>query len=98
MSVDGTWNITLQTPMGVQTSTVELLSDGSALSGTQSGTHEIGPIYDGSVDGDTATWKVDITRPMSLTATFTATVVGDTISGHAKAGIFPKSTFTGTRA
>ena len=53
MSADGTWNITVQTPMGAQDSTVELVSDGSALTGTQSGNGESGPIYDGSVDGDT---------------------------------------------
>ena len=28
MSADGTWNITVQTPMGAQTSTVELVTDG----------------------------------------------------------------------
>jgi hypothetical protein len=98
MSVDGTWNITLQTPMGPQASTIELVSDGASLTGTQSGNSESGPIYDGSVEGETATWKVDITRPMSLTITFTATVDGDSISGTAKAGLFPKSTFTGSRA
>jgi hypothetical protein len=98
MSADGTWQITLHTPMGVQASTVELVTDGSKLSGTQSGNGETGPIYDGSVDGDTATWKVDITRPMKLSVTFTATVDGDSISGTAKAGMFPKSTFAGSRA
>jgi hypothetical protein len=98
MSVDGTWQITLQTPMGAQASTIELVSDGSTLTGTQSGNGESGPIFDGSVDGDTATWKVSITRPMSLTVTFTATVDGDSISGTAKAGLFPKSPFSGTRA
>ncbi len=98
MSVDGTWKITLQTPMGEQTSTIELVSDGTALSGTQSGTHESGAIYDGSVDGDTATWKVDITRPMPLSVTFRATVDGDSISGTAKAGFFPASKFSGARA
>jgi len=98
MSVDGTWNITLQTPMGAQSSTVELASDGSTLTGTQSGNAETGAIYDGSVDGDTATWKVDITKPMRLSVTFTATIDGDSISGTAKAGMFPKSTFVGARA
>ncbi|MGD1049694.1 MAG: hypothetical protein ABR947_01325 [Solirubrobacteraceae bacterium] len=98
MSVDGKWNITLNTPMGQQTSTIELISDGSGLTGTQSGNNESGPIYDGSVEGDTATWKVNITRPMPLTVTFNATVEGDSISGTAKAGMFPKSTFVGTRA
>jgi hypothetical protein len=98
MSADGTWNITLQTPMGAQSSTVELVTDGNALSGTQSGNGESGPIYDGRIEGDTATWKVSITRPMSLTVTFTAKVDGDSISGTAKAGMFPKSTFSGSRA
>ncbi len=98
MSADGTWNITLQTPMGAQSSTVELVTDGNALSGTQSGNGESGPIQDGHIDGDTATWKVSITRPMSLTVTFTAKIDGDSISGTAKAGMFPKSTFSGSRA
>jgi hypothetical protein len=91
MSVDGTWKITVQSPMGPQASTVELVSDGSALTGTQSGGEGATAIYDGSVDGD-------ITKPMKLTVTFTATVEGDSISGTAKAGMFPKSTFAGARA
>jgi hypothetical protein len=98
MSVDGTWQITVQTPMGPQASTIELVSDGNALTGTQSGNEGTTAIHDGSVNGDTATWKVDITKPMSLTVTFTATVEGDSISGTAKAGMFPKSTFAGARA
>ena len=99
MSADGTWNITVQTPMGAQTSTVELASDGASLTGTQSGNGESGPIYDGSLDGDVATWKVDITRPLSMTVTFTATPCnGDSISGTAAAGMFPPSPFTGSRA
>jgi hypothetical protein len=98
MSVDGTWNITVQTPMGNQTSTVELHSDGASLTGTQSGNGESGPIYDGSADGDTASWKVDITKPLALTVEFSATVSGDTIKGTADADLFPPSPFTGSRA
>jgi len=98
MSADGTWKITVQTPMGNQSSTLELQSDGALLTGTQSGNGESGAIYDGAVDGDTATWKVDITRPLALTVTFNATVSGDKISGTAEAGMFPPSPFSGTRA
>jgi hypothetical protein len=97
MSVDGTWQIILKTPMGEQSSTIELVSDGTALSGTQSGNGESGPIYDGSAEGDTATWKVDITKPMALTVAFTATVDGDSISGSAKAGMLMRASFTGSR-
>jgi hypothetical protein len=98
MSADGTWNITVQTLMGAQTSTVELLTDGTTLSGTQSGNGESGAIYDGAIDGNAASWKVDITRPLALTVEFTATVDGDSISGTARAGSFPPAPFTGSRA
>src|SRR5579871_5479067 len=98
MSAEGTWKITVETPMGDQSSVVELHSDGGTLTGTQSGGGESGPIYDGTVDGDTATWKVDITTPLALTVTFTATVDGDSISGTAAAGMFPPSPFRGSRA
>jgi hypothetical protein len=98
MSADGTWNITVQTPMGAQSSTVELVTAGTSLTGTQSGNGESGQIYDGAVDGDVASWKVDITRPLALTVSFTATVEGDSISGTARAGVFPPSPFSGSRA
>jgi hypothetical protein len=54
--------------------------------------------HDGSLDGDRATWKVDITRPLALTVTFEATISGDSISGTAEAGMFPPSPFRGSRA
>lgn len=98
MSADGTWKITVQTPMGAQSSTVELSTDGGELTGTQSGNGESGAIYDGGIDGDSVTWKVDITRPMALTVTFSATIDGDAISGTAKAGAFGSSPFSGSRA
>jgi len=98
MSADGSWNITLQTPMGAQTSTIELVTDGNSLTGTQSGNGETSPIYEGRIEGDTATWKVNITRPMALSVSFSAKIDGDSISGTAKAGIFPKSSFSGSRA
>ena len=97
MSVDGTWEVTVQTPMGAQTGTVTLTSDGWLLTGTQSGNGETGDIYDGSVDGETATWKIDVKTPFPLSIEFTGTVDGDSISGHAKAGAFPPAPFTGSR-
>jgi hypothetical protein len=97
MSADGTWNITVQTPMGAQSSTVELSSDGASLTGTQSGNGESGAIYEGAVDGDSVSWKIDITRPMRLTVAFKATIDGDSISGSASAGPFPASPFSGSR-
>ena len=34
MAVEGTWNLTLQTPMGVLPATVQLAASGATLSGT----------------------------------------------------------------
>ncbi len=98
MSIDGSWDITVQTPMGAQSSRLELKADGSALTGTQAGNGQQLDIYDGSVDGDNATWKVDITQPFPLTVTFSATVDGQSISGTAQAGTFPPAPFSGTAA
>ena len=97
MSIDGTWEITIDTPMGKQATTLELATDGSTLTGTAASADETAEIYDGSVDGDSATWKTDITSPIALKVTFTAQVDGDSISGKAAAGAFPPAPFAGSR-
>jgi hypothetical protein len=98
MSISGTWNLTIDTPMGKQESVVQLNEADGALTGTATGAGETVEIFDGSVDGNTATWKVKITKPLSLTVTLTATFTDDELSGKAKAGMFPASNVTGVRA
>lgn len=98
MSVDGTWNITLNSPMGAQQGTLELKSEGSTLTGTMSGPQGALALEEGTVDGNNATWKVNITQPMAITIEASATVDGDNITGEAKLGAFGSASFTGTRA
>lgn len=98
MSVDGSWELVIDTPMGKQAATLELSTDGGAVTGTQAADGKETAIYEGSVDGDAVSWKVDITSPMSLTVTFTGTVAGDEMTGKAKAGFLPAASFTGKRA
>jgi alkanesulfonate monooxygenase SsuD/methylene tetrahydromethanopterin reductase-like flavin-dependent oxidoreductase (luciferase family) len=98
VSIDGSWDITVQTPMGAQTSKLEVSAAGATLTGTQSGNGEQTDIYEGSVDGDGATWKIDVKQPFPMTITFNATVDGERISGTAQAGAFPPAPFTGTAA
>jgi hypothetical protein len=97
VSADGTWEITVKSPLGAQASTVVLATDGATLTGEQTGQGETGPIYDGVVDGDSVSWWVNVTKPMPLKIEFTATIDGDTISGKAKAGGFPAMSFSGSR-
>ena len=98
MSADGTWKTTMNTPMGVQNGTMELTTDGASLSGKLNGpTGEI-DLEEGTVDGDSLTWKASITSPMAMTLEFSATIDGDEMSGDVKLGAFGNATFTGTRA
>jgi len=98
MSADGTWQITVNTPMGAQATTLSLRTEGATLSGEQSADESTTSIYDGSIEGDEVRWKVDVTKPMALTVSFRGKIDGDTISGKAKAGMFPAMAFEGSRA
>ncbi len=97
MSIDGTWNIVMKTPIGEQKSTITLKSAGAALTGKMLGNGSETAIRDGSVDGNKASWKADITTPMAMTLEFSATVEGDAISGSTKLGMFGNAPFTGSR-
>lgn len=99
MAVDGTWKLTVNTPMGSQESTLVVTSSGSTLTGTQNaGSGEGRPIDEGTVNGNTISWKSSISRPMPMTLEFSGVITGDTINGEVKLGMFGTQTFTGTRA
>jgi hypothetical protein len=87
----------MNTPMGQQKATITLATDGDALTGTMEGQQGTLELKDGAVDGDTVSWKADITNPMPITLEFSATVDGDSLSGDVKLGSFGNASFTGTR-
>ena len=98
MSANGTWNTTINTPMGAQNGTLELNVDGSDLSGKMSSPQGEMAIEHGAIDGDSLSWKAAITAPMPMTLEFSATVDGDAITGTVKLGAFGEAEFSGTRA
>ncbi len=98
MAIDGTWNVRMDTPMGERTSTLEAQAQGATLTGTQSAEGNSGPIFDGSITGNSVTWKISITSPMPMTLEYNGTLEGDTISGQMKAGGFGSWPFSATRA
>jgi hypothetical protein len=99
MAVDGTWKLTVNTPMGAQESTLVLDTSGSAPSATQSaGSSEGRPVDDLTVNGNNVSWKSTITRPMSLTLEFNGDVDGDSMSGKVKLGMFGTQSFSGVRS
>ena len=100
MSIDGTWNLTFDTPIGTQETTLEAKAVGGALTGTQTGRDgaQAQAIQDGAVNGDEASWSLAITSPMPMTLEFKGTVDGDAMSGSVKLGMFGEAKFTGVRA
>ena len=97
MSADGSWNCTINSPMGAQEATLTLVTEGGSLSGTMAGAQGTQEFSGGSVDGDKLEWEVQMTSPMPMTLEISAMVDGDSISGDVKLGAFGNATFEGTR-
>jgi hypothetical protein len=98
MAVDGSWSITMNTPMGAQQATLVLASDGDTLNGNMQSPMGGIELSDGKIDGDNLTWKASMTSPMPMTLDFKAKVDGDEISGEVALGSFGNATFAGTRS
>ncbi|WP_420309334.1 hypothetical protein ACOB87_01180 [Streptomyces sp. YS-B37] len=97
MSVVGTWDLSVFTPIGKIKVVIELHEREGVLTGVARGAGEEVPLADISLDGDRLTWKQAVTKPMRLNLTFDVTVDGDTLRGTSKAGRLPSSKVTGER-
>jgi len=98
MSVTGTWNLRMETPLGERTSELKVTSSGGQLSGTQAAEGASTEIFEGTEVADTVSWKVSITNPMPLTLAFKGTLAGDKITGEVDSGAFGAWPFEGKRA
>lgn len=99
MSVAGTWNVVTETPVGKQTTEVELSEDGSGLAGVARDRWHAEDLVlkDVRYDGGTLSWAMTMTKPIRLDLRYEVTVDGDSLSGQAKAGRLLRSKVTGTR-
>ncbi len=97
MAVDGTWNITVNSPMGAQKSTLNLKTSGSTLTGSAAGAQGSQEITNGKAEGNSVSWNLAITTPMPMTLEFTGAIDGDKIAGNVKAGAFGSFPFSGAR-
>ncbi len=98
MSADGTWKLSMQTPIGERKSTLALQTAGGGLTGKLTGEEgNATDVYEGKLDGNSVSWKADITSPMPLTLAFTGTVDGDKISGTVSAGAIGSWPFSGIK-
>jgi len=99
MTVAGTYNVTVKTPMGDQAGTFTVALDGGNFTGKLS-SPMMGEMatQDGKVAGNTLTWKMDMKVPMPMTLDCEATIDGDALTGKVVAGAFGAMALSGTRA
>ena len=99
MSVAGTYDVVIKTPMGDQKGKLTVNADGDSFTGSiTSDMMGSMDVADGKVSGNTISWKMDMKVPMPMTLECEATVDGDTITGSVKAGAFGSMQLSGTRA
>ncbi|MFJ7589374.1 hypothetical protein ACIQZO_18740 [Streptomyces sp. NPDC097617] len=98
MTVEGTWNLVLATPIGRQQAVLRLFTGDGELRGVATGDAEEVPLTGLERHGDRLTWRQSITKPLRLHLVFDVTVTQDELTGTARAGRLPASKVTGHRA
>ena len=87
MGADGTWTMTMKTPMGEQEGTLDLKTDGSTLTGTMSSPQGSMDLENGTVDGD----QLDVgfpNRPFGEVPVEQADRQGERLAVQPQLGIF----------
>ena len=91
------WRMTLQTPVGPQEMTAQLVRQGNKLTGRIDSPMGSEAIKDGKIAGDVMTWTMEAKKPAAIKLNFEAVVTGDELAGTAKLGMFGKAKLTGRR-
>ncbi|MFT4128413.1 MAG: hypothetical protein QM662_19560 [Gordonia sp. (in: high G+C Gram-positive bacteria)] len=100
-TITGTWQLRMKTPIGTIDADYRFVETPGGITGTATGAGEETTLVDitcvPTPDGERVTWRQSITKPMRLNLAYDVTVVGDTLSGHSRAGRLPRSAVTGRR-
>jgi hypothetical protein len=89
MSLSGSWTLSMQTPMGLQTFMFIAKVEGTSLTGTiANGTDEPIEITDGVIEGSAASWKLTVKKPMPMTGIFPGREVFGCAADGALAAVF----------
>ena len=99
MSVAGTYQTVVKSPMGDQSGTFTVVpgDDGTTFTGTMAGGMGQMEVENGKIDGNTLTWEMNMTVPMPMKLEGEATVDGDQLTGKVNAGAFGAMPLTGQR-
>jgi hypothetical protein len=94
----GTWDVTIDTPIGKLAVVFDITEENGAIRGTARSDAEEVEFLDPVAEGNRLTWTQNVTTPMKLTLKFEVDVDGDAMTGTSKAGFFPASKVYGSRS
>jgi hypothetical protein len=97
MVLEGTWDVTIKTPIGSLAVVYEFMESVGALVGSAILKEETTLLQDLAIDGARVKWRQSVTKPMRLNLDFDVLVAGDRMTGHSRAGRLPRSSVTGVR-
>jgi hypothetical protein len=94
MSIVGTWDTTVKSPVGDQAIVFEFSDEHTGVAQHAMGSF---PLENVQTNGDTSMFEAAITSPMKLSLSCSVTVDGDNLTGSASAGAFGTFAITGHR-
>lgn len=99
MSINGTWNVKLQTPMGENLATLKLANSDGSLSGSVDAAGQGSADISGTLDGESIQFKGTLESQMGpIELDFSGTVDGDEMTGKVELGTFGSGSWTATKA
>lgn len=98
MTINGKYNVTIDTPMGAQSGVVTFKTEGNVLHGEAQMAGSNGT-FTGTVDGENAKWASTVPSPMggNITLTFNVKVTATDLSGIVELGPFGSAAVTGKK-
>lgn len=97
MSLGGTYECSTKTPMGHQKGTLTIVPEGDTFTGQITGDLGTMELRNGTISGNTLSWKMKMTSPMPIDLDCKATVDGTDLTGTIKAGFFGTMQLNGTK-
>jgi hypothetical protein len=98
VSIEGFWNVAINTPLGVRRTVIEFFVADGTLQGISRGEKEQLTLNDLTQDGTRVSWYQDIKKPMRMVLSFDVTIDKDEMTGTARGGPMPAAKVVGSRA
>ena len=97
MSQTERWQIEVETPIGVQSGTLEFTRTDDAIEGRLFNESGELKLRSGFVEGESLCWEVELSRPIPITIRCKALREGEQLTGSATLAAFGDINFTGRR-